>query len=337
MTDAPSSSTPKKKTSVAKEEPVAVEPTESSSQDSSSLEAGKARPLSPTNRSTSLVRAAFGVARNLQIPKLLVQANLVQERQRIERYRESESILWVCTPDDNPELLRPDKDDIIRVPPNRLSRISQVKLGLLTAILSRKVDFDENVVCLSGISGSKRLDTLVIMSPAQDFKWLEGNLEDFPSSVINKEFFQALLRIILQFSAEGREGHAIGTCFVVGEEEELEPYTEQLILNPLVGHPKRKRSIFNPDVFETLRELAALDGAFVVDPKGTVVSAGTFLKSPPGTRIRLGHGLGARHNSAAGITKISPKFFAVVLSESSGTVTLFYGGKDILRLEKPSV
>jgi DNA integrity scanning protein DisA with diadenylate cyclase activity len=147
---------------------------------------------------------------------------------------------------------------------------------------------------------------------------------------------QAFLRaldITARFAAEGREGKSIGAIFVVGEIEELRPYLKQLILNPVAGHPKKSRNIHSPEFFETLRELAGLDGAFIVNPKGTVESAGTSLSSPM-RGIKMPHGLGARHTAAAAITA-STQAVAIALSQSSHSITLFHEGRAILELERP--
>jgi DNA integrity scanning protein DisA with diadenylate cyclase activity len=147
------------------------------------------------------------------------------------------------------------------------------------------------------------------------------------------QVFVRTLDVTARFAAEGREGRPIGTIFVVGNIEELQPHLRQLILNPVAGHPKKNRNIHSPEFLETLRELAGLDGAFIVSPKGTVESAATYL-SAPGRGIKVRSGLGARHAAGAAITA-STKAFSVVLSESSQTITVFHGGQTILELERP--
>jgi diadenylate cyclase len=104
-------------------------------------------------------------------------------------------------------------------------------------------------------------------------------------------------------------------------------------LNPCAGHPTHERDIHNPVFVETLRELAALDGAFVISNSGTVESAGTYLDAPIQTRT-LRRGLGARHAAALAITAVT-KSFAIVISESSGTVTVYHEGRIAIELEKP--
>jgi DNA integrity scanning protein DisA with diadenylate cyclase activity len=144
-----------------------------------------------------------------------------------------------------------------------------------------------------------------------------------------------LIAIALRLSGEGREGRPIGTVFVLGGGDELSPYLRQLVLNPGEGHPRRSRSIHADDFFETIREFAALDGAFIVNETGVVEAAGVYLEVPR-KRIRLPQGLGARHSAAAGITAATTAV-AVVVSESSGTVTTFRGGRPVLTLEKPAI
>ena len=66
--------------------------------------------------------------------------------------------------------------------------------------------------------------------------------------------------------------------------------------------------------------------------KGIVESAGTYLDAAA-HRISLKPGLGARHTSAAAITARTDSV-AVVVSESSGTVTVFNEGSIVFELEK---
>jgi diadenylate cyclase len=141
-----------------------------------------------------------------------------------------------------------------------------------------------------------------------------------------------VLEIALRFAREGREGVAIGTTFVLGDRTTLGPYLRQLILNPLKGHAPATRSIHNPTFLETLRELSAMDGAFIVSRRGVVDSAGTYLDAPIG-RGRLSPGLGARHAAALAITTVTTAT-AVVISASSGTVSVYDGGETVLELER---
>ena len=159
-----------------------------------------------------------------------------------------------------------------------LNRLSQLNLALFLAALNRHVGSDERVLGLSGVTGSQRLDTLVIAKPERDYPWLRHHKSE---RAVTRHLAR-LLEIALRFAREGREGSPIGAIFVLGDRSILSPHLRQLILNPLQGHPQAARSIHNPDFLETLRELAAMDGAFVINRRGVVDSAGTYLSAPVG-------------------------------------------------------
>jgi DNA integrity scanning protein DisA with diadenylate cyclase activity len=62
------------------------------------------------------------------------------------------------------------------------------------------------------------------------------------------------------------------------------------------------------------------------------MSAGTFLR-PEKTSVNLPSGLGARHAAAAALTAITGAL-AVVVSQSTGAVSLFKAGGLIMALER---
>jgi DNA integrity scanning protein DisA with diadenylate cyclase activity len=279
-----------------------------------------------------LVRHAFALARSLNISTLLVQVNEFADVQAIEDVRGTETILWLIT---NPDLsMQPKrKDGLIWIPEAELTRFSQLRVAIFRAVLDEKIALDESVVCLSGVAGSRRLDTVVIANARRDFPWFRERDLNVMKTVLVSRAFGRILEIALRLASEGREGKAIGTTFVLGDLDELQPHLRQLIINPCEGHSRKLRSIHNDNFFESIREFSALDGAFLVSTKGVVESAGTYIDAPS-TRIRLNPGLGARHAAAASITS-NTQSVAVVISESSGAVTVFHDGTSVLELEKP--
>ena len=282
-----------------------------------------------------MVQAAFELARELGISRLLVQADELRDVQIIETLRASEEIIWLTRGDSETSIPRQSRDVMVTIPSSRLSRVSQINMGFFLAVLEQSVDLDESVLCLTGVAGSERIDTILIANPRRDFPWLPDRGPEGDAQFIAPREVARVVEIALRFAAEGREGRPIGTIFVVGDKDELAPCVRQLVLNPCEGHAKKNRNIHNPRFVETLREFAAMDGAFIVSTRGVVESAGTYLDAP-----RLSHdlapGLGARHTAAAAITASTPAT-AVVVSESSGTVTVFHDGRSILELEKPQL
>jgi DNA integrity scanning protein DisA with diadenylate cyclase activity len=81
----------------------------------------------------------------------------------------------------------------------------------------------------------------------------------------------------------------------------------------------------DPKVRESIKELTLIDGAFVIREDGVVISAGRFLHAGAGKTAPM-KGLGARHAAAAAIS-LHTNSVAVTVSESTGTVRIFSGGK----------
>ena len=281
-----------------------------------------------------LVLASFEMARRLGIRKLLVQADGLRVVRMVERHCGDEEIVWLSRGElDLPPSARAGHVVLTIPEGSKLTRMSQISVALFLAVLEGHVDADESVLCLSGIAGSGRLDILWIANPRRDLAWFARQDVAALRDLVPARELGRVLDIALRLSAEGREGKPIGTIFVIGDPEELEPHLRQLVLNPCVGHPRKARSIYNPDYLETLREYAAMDGAFIVSRKGVVEAAATYLDSAGG-KVKLRSGLGARHAAAASITTVTESL-AIVVSESSGRITAFHEGSPILELEKP--
>jgi diadenylate cyclase len=125
---------------------------------------------------------------------------------------------------------------------------------------------------------------------------------------------EEVVQLAVEIAREGREGRKIGTLFVVGDVEQVLGRSRPLLLDPLFGHAAELRDLRRPEFRETVKELAQLDGAFVVDKHGTFVSAARYVDVDP--RTPLLPGLGTRHAAAASITA-ETRSVAIVVSQSS--------------------
>jgi DNA integrity scanning protein DisA with diadenylate cyclase activity len=130
-----------------------------------------------------------------------------------------------------------------------------------------------------------------------------------------KEVLEPTLELAIEIAREGREGHRIGTLFTVGDADAVLARSRPLILDPLAGHPEEVRRITEPNLRGTLKELAQLDGAFVISDAGVVVSACRYLDATA-SDVTLPLGLGSRHFAAASISKVT-RAICIVVSESA--------------------
>jgi DNA integrity scanning protein DisA with diadenylate cyclase activity len=141
---------------------------------------------------------------------------------------------------------------------------------------------------------------------------------------VNTTVLKQVVSLAVEIAREGREGRKIGTLFVVGDSGEVVRRSKPMILDPLQGHPDEDKYIDDPNVRETIKELAQLDGAFIVSNAGVVLSAARYIDAASDS-LNVPLGLGSRHVAGASISQQTDAV-AVVVSESS-MVRIFDDGE----------
>jgi diadenylate cyclase len=134
---------------------------------------------------------------------------------------------------------------------------------------------------------------------------------------------EEVLQLAVEVAREGREGRKIGTLFVVGDVDGVLERSRPLLLDPLFGHAEELLDVTRPDFRETVKELAQLDGAFLVRDRGTFAAAARYIDVDPTTPLTPG--LGTRHAAAASITAATDAI-GIVVSQSS-IVRVYAGGE----------
>jgi DNA integrity scanning protein DisA with diadenylate cyclase activity len=139
-----------------------------------------------------------------------------------------------------------------------------------------------------------------------------------------REILDTVLELAIEIAREGREGRRIGTLFTLGFADLVMSHSRPLILDPLAMHPAEKRRVTDPNLRGTIKELAQLDGAFIIDEHGVVVAACRYLDTSA-KDVDMAFGLGSRHLAAASISK-ETNVIAIVVSESA-VVRVFHAGR----------
>jgi diadenylate cyclase len=139
-----------------------------------------------------------------------------------------------------------------------------------------------------------------------------------------RQILDATIELAVEIAREGREGRRIGTLFTLGAEDAVLNQSRPLILDPIALHPPSARHVSDPNLRGTMKELAQLDGAFVLDNEGYVIAACRYLDATA-KHVEIPFGLGSRHLAGASITKLTSAI-AIVVSESA-VVRVFYNGR----------
>ncbi len=246
----------------------------------------------------------------VQVPVVLVTANPA-------RWKETPAVV----------------SEVLRVPFPALSRLNQVELAMLFALARGILAKGDTVVSLAGMPNSGSLDTLLVSEVRREFPALFADrVLSTPLGGVEPEVLERVLQLAVDIAREGREGRVVGTIFMIGDYDRVVAACRQMVINPFRGYLDEERNVLDPSLEETVKEFSTIDGAFLIRGDGVIMTAGTFLK-PERAAQSLPSGLGARHRAAAAMTAASSAL-AVVVSQSTGAVTLFRGGSIVMALDK---
>jgi len=222
---------------------------------------------------------------------------------------------------------------ILDIPNVNLTRVGTIKIAIAKGIVLGFFKKGDKIVCLGGVPRFGYADSIFVIDVGKEFEILTSDYINDIIESVRPEVFNAALNIACEIAAQGRESRKIGTIFVLGDEEKVLQLSRQMIINPFLGYPEDQRNILNPELNETIKEFSAIDGAFIIKENGAIITAGRHLNAALDSRD-FPAGLGSRHIAAAGITHVT-KAAAIVVSESSGNVSVFKNGKLFVTIEKP--
>jgi DNA integrity scanning protein DisA with diadenylate cyclase activity len=223
--------------------------------------------------------------------------------------------------------------DIDAGPTPRQERMS---LALLEAVRSDKLRQGADVVALyNGIEVDQikpePIDTLSVIHLGEHLERLSAQDLRKLDTQVPLETLRAVVDLAVEIGREGREGHPVGTMFVVGDTRKVLTMARSMNFNPFRGYSQEERDIRDPNVREQIKDIAQMEGAIIVRRDGVAVAAAMRIEAPD-KGFTLSKGLGTRHAAAAAISK-STKAIAVTVSQSSGTVRLFQNGEVMLHIE----
>src|SRR5580765_2655418 len=82
------------------------------------------------------------------------------------------------------------------------------------------------------------------------------------------DVLDSLIELAVEIARDGREGRRVGTLITFGDENAVLARSRPLILDPLSEHPESSLHVTNLNLRGSIKELAHLDGGFVVSREG---------------------------------------------------------------------
>jgi len=282
----------------------------------------------------TMIEHAIKIAYAVKADSLLVCVDIIRDITTIAEEMKKPIGVIIVTRED--EELSEDIKKFAKkldVPNVNLTRMGKIKIAVAKGIVLGFFKKGDKIVCLSGVPKFGYADSIIVIDVGKEFEILTSDFITDVLENVQPEVFNAVLNLACELAAQGREYRKVGTIFVLGDDEKVMQLSRQMIINPFLGYSKEQLNILNPELEETIKELSAIDGAFIIKENGVLVSAGRHLNAAIDSRD-FPAGLGSRHIAAAGITNVT-QAVAIVISESSGNVTVFKNGKLFVTIEKP--
>jgi DNA integrity scanning protein DisA with diadenylate cyclase activity len=297
---------------------------------------GDAPLAAPGQITLTLLAHAQAIATSCQATAVFVYADVLDNPMLSLPATISDQLIYITKSETLAANLSEQGSQALHIPDVPLTRSGQVKIAIFLALSRNLIGPHDRVVFLSGSAHSGNLDTVMVFDVGREFEMLaaQDDLAELPDH-IRPEVIERVIHLATQIGENGREGRRVGTIFVVGDYEHVEPLTRQLILNPFKGYEENQCNCLDDALTETICELASLDGAFIITDEGVIKSAGTVLKAASLEQFELPYGLGTRHHAAASITALTESI-ALAVSESTGNVTIFRSGYILTEIEKAS-
>lgn len=279
----------------------------------------------------SLLKQAKRVADDVNCIATIILADVSYDFKEIKQLLKPTPLIVASPVAEVQEAAKADEIPVVPLVQEPQTRQVQLSQALLEAIADDMVKTGDRVVVL--YSGYERdsIDTLSVINLSERLARLTARDLQRLETQVPLGTLRRVVDLAVEIGREGRESKKVGTLFVVGNHRKVLEMSHEGIHDPFKGYSKKERMISNARVRESIKEIAQIDGAFIISSDGCVMGAGRILDAPA-EELTLSKGLGARHWAAAAISKAT-NAIAIAVSESTGTVRLFQNGTVVLRIE----
>jgi diadenylate cyclase len=279
----------------------------------------------------TLLKAARRVAHENQAVAVLMLAELPYDFAQMRRDLRGVRFLVASDKPDVQRAVSEDTVDLVPLLHEPETRQIQISQAMIEAIADELLSSGDKVVALYASFERDSIDSLSVINLAEHLAKLTARDLRRLETQVPLETLRIVVDLAVEIGREGREGKPVGALFVVGDHRRVLRMSHEGVFDPFRGYAQKEKLIRSPRVREGIKELAQIDGAFVISADGVVQSAGRILDAPA-EGLTLSSGLGARHWAAAAISKAT-NAVSIAVSQSTGTVRIFQNGFVVLRIE----
>jgi DNA integrity scanning protein DisA with diadenylate cyclase activity len=288
-----------------------------------------------TKHNTAMLSAAFELQKKLGADALLMLLDGQTDWKKISEMSAEKEL-------DKPVIVAVDSlDDLegaaeaglrpLALNKEKAPLLERLQHALLEAAADELIKINGEVIALYGGFQQGRLDSISHLKLDERMRRLTTRDLQMLESSVPLKTIKTVVDLAVQIGLEGREGKPVGTLFVIGDTRKVLEHASYSGCDPFRGYNRKERNLMDAKVQEDAKEIAQLDGAFVVTSDGVIERSRQMLEVLH-EELNMSKGLGSRHWAAAAITRRT-KAIAVVVSQSTGTVRLYQDGYLMMQIE----
>ena len=284
--------------------------------------------------SQAVLEAAGKLADIVKAQNILIVAHSKVDRDWLKRTSNGHSVVLAVESKRWANIYRQDGYATLLHSSPPLDRFSRIAHAIISAISEGLIRYRACVVSVTGPVGGDAFDAVTVVKTSRLFRELTALERETGKRANLLPVVKATLDIALELGSFGIEGRPVGSMFVIGDTASVLKLSRQGTFNPFRGYDDKQKNILDPELRDSVKAFAQIDGAFIVREDGTINAAGRLLLMPKAAAPIL-KGMGARHNAAAFITS-ETEAVAIVISQTTGTVSIISKGRILFSLSPAS-
>lgn len=279
----------------------------------------------------SLLNSAKRVAGELKVTAVILLADLPYDFDEVRKLLKPFSLMVASHRQDLSEELKKNAIPFIELSDEPQTRQVQITQAFVEAIADGLLKTGDRVITLYASFDREGIDSLSVVNLSEHLARLTSRDLQRLETTVPLSTLKRVVDIALEIGREGREGKAVGTLFVVGNHRKVLEMSHEMVHDSFKGYSRKDRLITSHRVRESVKEIAQMDGAFIISSDGVVMASCRNINAPQ-EGLTLSKGLGTRHWAAAAVSKATGAI-AIAVSQSTGTVRIFQNGVVVLRIE----
>ena len=158
---------------------------------------------------------------------------------------------------------------------------NQLTQAVLSSVANEKIQPGSTVVAIYSGFDADNIDTISVLRLTERLGKLTARDLRKLETKVPLETLKIVVDLAVEIGRDGREGKPVGTMFVVGDHRKVLEESRPGGFDFVKGYTRKERNLNDGRVREGIKEIAQLDGMFIIASDGTVEGSGRIIDTAP--------------------------------------------------------